>query len=74
MLTGAFNELSPAAAVTLCSCLITADMEKVKRTQPAPPELLKPFAELQVGSQSRRRAHAPCYCGCCTHAAPPLEV
>ena len=47
LLAGTFNDLSPSAAVSLCSALIAPDGEKVKRALPPPAELVGAFQELQ---------------------------
>ena len=44
---GFFNELSPAAAAAVCSCLVAADMEKIKRPQTPLPALQPPLATLR---------------------------
>jgi len=41
------NDLSPAAATALCSCLIVAQMEKLKRPPAPHPDLQAAYAELQ---------------------------
>ena len=51
LLGGTFRDLSPAAAVALCACLISEQSERVKRSQPMPAELQAPFADVQQAAR-----------------------
>ena len=51
LLGGTFRDLSPAAAVALCACLISEQSERVKRAQPMPTELQAPFADVQEAAR-----------------------
>ena len=58
ILNGIFNHLSPAAATALCSCLVAADMEKVKRAPPMPAELVEPFAAIRAMAAKLAKVYA----------------
>ena len=46
------QELTPAAAVALCSALIAAEMERVRRAPPMHADLVQPFAALQAAARA----------------------
>ena len=52
LLDGTFNELSAAAAVALCACLVAEQSEKVKRPPPMHSDLAAPFAAVQAAART----------------------
>jgi len=55
LLDGTFNQLSPAAAVALCACLVAADSEKVKRAQTMHADLAPSFELVQIAAKALAR-------------------
>ena len=57
----AYVELAgPATAVALCSCLVAADSEKVKRPPPLHADLKQPLATLQEHARTLARTLSEC--------------